>query len=82
MNEVKTKISGSGRIVIPAAYRKELDIKPGDDVVITLEEGEIRLFTSRQAIRHAQQLVRRHVPEGRNLSQELIQERSEEAAHA
>jgi antitoxin PrlF len=80
MNKVKAKISGSGRLVIPAAYRKELGINPGDDVILTLEEGEIRLVTARHAIERAQRLVRRYVPEGQQLSQELIQERREEAA--
>ena len=82
MNSVKTRISNSGRLVIPASYRKELDIKPGDDVVLTLEEGGIRLVTARQAIKHAQKLVRRYIPKGQQLSQELIQERRKEAADA
>ncbi|MFA4835503.1 MAG: AbrB/MazE/SpoVT family DNA-binding domain-containing protein [Dehalococcoidia bacterium] len=82
MNKVKTRISNGGRLVIPASYRKELDIKPGDDVVLTLEDGGIRLVTARQAIKHAQSLVRRYVHEGQQLSQELIQERREEAANA
>lgn len=82
MNKIKTRISGGGRVVIPVAYRKELGIKPGDDVVLTLEEGEIKLITARQAIRRAQKLVRHYVPEDRQLSQELIEERREEAANA
>ncbi|MBM3132811.1 MAG: AbrB/MazE/SpoVT family DNA-binding domain-containing protein [Deltaproteobacteria bacterium] len=81
MDKVKTKVSEGGRVVIPAAYRKELDIKPGDDVVLTLEEGEVRLITARQAVRRAQNLVRHYVPEDRQLSQELIQERREEDAN-
>ena len=82
MGSVKTKISNGGRIVIPVAYRKELGINPGDDVVLTLEEGEIRLITARQAIKRAQKMVRRYVPEDMSLSEELIQERREEAAGA
>ncbi len=80
MDSVKTKISNGGRIVIPAAYRKQLDIHPGDDVVLTLEEGEIRLITARQAVKHAQKLVRRYIPESVSLAEELIQERREGAA--
>ena len=81
MNKVKTKISNGGRLVIPVAYRRELGINPGDDVVLTLEEGEIRLVTAQQAIKRAQRMVRRYVSEGVSLSDELIQERREEAAH-
>lgn len=82
MSELKTRISQDGRLVIPAAYRKALGLKPGDEVVLVLDEGELRVLGARQAIARAQALVRRYVPEGRPLSQELIQERREEAARA
>ena len=71
-----------GRVVIPAKYRKAMGIKPGDELVLLLEEGEIRIVTAHQAIRQAQALVRRYVPKGRSLSKELIQERREEDARA
>jgi hypothetical protein len=48
--------------------------------MMSLHEGEIRIFTREQAIRNIQAMVRRYVPEGRSLSQELIQERRAEAA--
>jgi len=79
---MKTKVREGGRLVIPAAYRKALGLKPGDEVLLMLEDGEIRVVSTRQAIARAQTLVRRYVPKGRNLSEELIQERREEAAHA
>lgn len=53
----------------------------GIEVVLTLGEGEIRVVTTRQAVRRAQELVRRYVPVGVSLSEELIRERREEAAH-
>ena len=37
--------------------------------------GEIHVSTPEQAIKHAQALVRRYVPPGRLLSEELIAER-------
>lgn len=79
---MKTKIREGGRLVIPAAFRKALDLKPGDDVLLTLEDGEIRITGTRQAIAQAQTLLRRYIPKGRKLSEELIKERREEAAHA
>lgn len=79
MSETKTTIGEGGRIVIPAEYRKTLGLKPGDEVILILEEGEVRLMTPRRAIQRAQALVRRYIPQGRNLAQELIQERREEA---
>ena len=82
MSEIKTRLGGGGRLVIPAKYRQALGLKPGDEVVLLLEEREIRIVSMRQAIKQAQALVRRYVPEGRNLSEELIQERREEVARA
>ena len=79
---MKTTIGEGGRLVIPAAYRKTLGLKPGDEVLLTLEDGEIRVVSTRQAIARAQTLLRRYVPKGRSLSEELIQERREEAARA
>ena len=77
---MKTIISEGSRIVIPAAYRKALGVKPGDEVQLVLEDGEIRMVSQRQAIVRAQNMLRRYVPKGRNLSEELIKERREEAS--
>lgn len=79
---MKTTIHEGGRLVIPAKYRKALELKPGDEVLLTLEDGEIRVISTRQAIARAQTLLRRYIPKGRNLSEELIKERREEAARA
>ena len=80
MREFKTKLGDGGRLVIPAKYRKALDLKPGDEIVMLLEKNEIRVMGSQQAIKQAQAIVRRYIPEGRSLSDELIQERREEAS--
>jgi AbrB family looped-hinge helix DNA binding protein len=79
---MKTTIREGGRLVIPAKYRKALGIKPGDEVLLSLEDGEIRVVSTRQAVARAQTLVRRYIPKGRSLSKELIKERQEEAARA
>ena len=80
MTEIRTKLGEGGRVVIPAQYRKALGLKPGDDVVLVLQDGEVRLLTPQQAVRRALALVRRYIPEGRSLSEELLRERREEAA--
>jgi len=77
---MKTIIRKDGRVVIPAKYRRTLGLKPGDEVVLVLEGDEIRVVSTRQAIARAQAMVRRYIPEGRSLSQELIRERREETS--
>ena len=79
MAEMMTKLGQGGRIVLPAQYRKELGLKPGDNLILVLEDGEVRIFTPQRAVKHAQELVRRYIPEGRDLSEELLRERREEA---
>ena len=80
MTSIKTKIGKGGRIVVPAKYRKALDLKPGDDVILVLEDGEVRITTLPRVIQRAQEIVRRYIPEGRSLVDELIRERRDEAA--
>ena len=80
MTTTVVKIGQGGRIVLPAPFRKALGVKTGDDLILSLRDGEVRIFTRREAVRRAQGLVRRYFPEGRMLSEELIRERKIEAA--
>jgi len=75
----RVAIGEGGRVVIPASYRQALGLDDGDEVILQLVEGELRILTPEQALRRAQALVRRHVPAGRSLAEELIQERRQEA---
>jgi len=79
MLEVRAKLTEGGRIVIPAEYRKALDLHVGDEVILRLEDDEVHIVTPRQAIKHAQELVRRYIPQGRPLADELIVERRQES---
>ncbi len=53
MMEFKTKLTEGGRIVIPAEYRQALGLHVGDELILRLEDGEVRIFTARQAIKRA-----------------------------
>ncbi len=71
-----------GRLVIPAPLRRALEIEPGDALVLTLGDGELRITTRRQAIVRAQETVRQYTQSARSLVDELIEERGAEAAGA
>jgi bifunctional DNA-binding transcriptional regulator/antitoxin component of YhaV-PrlF toxin-antitoxin module len=73
------KLGAGSRLVIPAEYCRALGIVPGDDLVLVLEEGSLRVMSPREGIRRAQALVRTYIPEGQCLSEELIRERRGEA---
>jgi bifunctional DNA-binding transcriptional regulator/antitoxin component of YhaV-PrlF toxin-antitoxin module len=75
MNQIKTKLGEGGRIVIPPEYLQVLAMEVGDTVILRLENGEVRIFTQKEAIRKAQESVNTYLPEERSLSDELITER-------
>jgi AbrB family looped-hinge helix DNA binding protein len=77
---MKTYIGQGGRLVIPAHYRRLLGLRAGDEVILRLDKGELRILTHRLALEHAQSLVRRYVAKERSLARELIAERRAEAA--
>jgi AbrB family looped-hinge helix DNA binding protein len=78
-SSVKARINQQGRIVIPAEIRRKMDIKPGETVLMDLEDGVLRIESHRARIRRIQQSLAHLVPPGRCLSDELIAERREEA---
>jgi bifunctional DNA-binding transcriptional regulator/antitoxin component of YhaV-PrlF toxin-antitoxin module len=81
MTKSLAKLGDGGRLVIPAEYRKAMGVSVGDELVLVLEKGALEVRTPREGLRRAQTLVRRHVPRGVSLSDELIAERRRESKH-
>jgi AbrB family looped-hinge helix DNA binding protein len=79
MVSIKAKIAEGGRIVIPAEYRKALGLHVGDEVILSLDDDQLRIYTIDAAIRRAQDLVSQYVAPERSLVDELITERRAEA---
>ena len=79
MREFTTRIDQGGRVVIPGEYQRKLGLKPGNEIIVQLDDEGLHLYTPAQAVARAQTLVRRYVPKERSLSDELISERREEA---
>jgi AbrB family looped-hinge helix DNA binding protein len=77
--EVRKRLSEDGRVVIPASFRKSLGINAGDEVILRIEDGEMRIMTLKHRIERAQGSVRRYVKPGESLVDELIAERREAA---
>jgi AbrB family looped-hinge helix DNA binding protein len=78
-SETRMRVNENGRVVIPASYRKALGIKIGDEVLLRLENDELRISTIKSRVERAQRLVRKHVKPGKSLADELIKERREAA---
>ena len=77
--ETRARVNENGRVVIPAAFRKAMGINVGDEVVLRIEDNELRILTLKQRIERAQRLVRQHVKPGTSLVDELIADRREAA---
>jgi len=74
-SEARTHVNENGRLVIPASFRKALEINPGDEVILRLEDDELRITTLKHRIARAQRNVRKYVKPGVSLVDELIAER-------
>lgn len=73
------RVNENGRVVIPASFRKRLGIRAGDELVLRVEDDELRITTLKRNVTRAQRLVRKHVKPGTSLVDELIAERREAA---
>lgn len=81
MRNAVAKIMTGGRLVIPSEHRRALGLEVGDEVIVRVENGEIRILTRSEAVKRAQAIVRRKVAKGRSLVEELSRERREESAN-
>ncbi len=79
MLKTRMRVNENGRVVIPAAFRKRLGIRIGDEVVLQIQDDELRITTLKRSIERAQRLVRKHVKPGTSLVDELIAERRKAA---
>ena len=75
------RVNQNGRVVIPAPFRKRLGIHPGEEVVLRIENDELRITTVKRNIERAQRLVRKHVKPHTSLVDELIRERRRASRH-
>ncbi|MFN8590425.1 MAG: AbrB/MazE/SpoVT family DNA-binding domain-containing protein [Thermomicrobiales bacterium] len=72
-------IGDRGRVVLPARLRDQLDLQPGDRLIIIVDpEGGFRAVTAREQAKRLYGLYRDVAP-ARSLSDELIAERRAEA---
>ena len=80
MSRMTTTLDEEGRLVLPTEVRSSLGLKAGDQVVFVLDERGVHLRPSRkEAYERAKALVRKYVPEGVSLSEELLEDRRREA---
>ena len=75
MAAVKGKVVEGGRIIVPASFRKSMELSKGDTVFMELHGDELRVRPARSALRRIQAKLRALAPSEDHVSDELIAER-------
>jgi len=76
---IQARMNENGRIVIPFRIRRALGLKPGDTVVMTLEDGALRIEPHGMRLRQIQAELRKFAKPDAPASDKLIADRREEA---
>lgn len=76
---LKSRMNEQGRIVIPAEIRREMNIKPGETLLMAFADGVLTIESHRARIRRIQEEFKKYARPGVLASDELIAQRREEA---
>ena len=74
------RLGEDGRIVIPAAARRELGLTPGQTLVVESDGDRLLIRSGDAVLRETQDYFRRFATPGVSAADELIADRREEAA--
>jgi bifunctional DNA-binding transcriptional regulator/antitoxin component of YhaV-PrlF toxin-antitoxin module len=81
MEHFTLNVDNQGRVMLPAWWRRKEGVGPSTELCVAVtEEGALVVETREQGLRRARALLRKYVPEGVSLSDELIADRRAEAA--
>ena len=80
MTTVRAKVTETGRLSLPADFRKAIGLERGGDVVVELAGKEIRIRTMDEVVHRAQELTRQLLAGGATASVDgFLAERGREA---
>ena len=77
---VRMTVGPGGRVVIPAAYRKALEVKEGDYIIMRMDGEDLRVANDAKELQRVREMIASYVPEGVSLVDELLKERRREVA--
>jgi AbrB family looped-hinge helix DNA binding protein len=81
MQAFTAQLEKSGRILIPAPVRRKLGLREGSLVIVKVnEKGGLDVESRSQALARVQSKLRKYIPEGVPVSDQLIADRRAEAA--
>ena len=60
MKALNVTVGENGRMIIPAIFRKQLDIKPGDEVIMSISaDNDIIVHSPKQSLHQLQKLFKK-----------------------
>ena len=77
---IDVTLGRGGRVVIPAVYRKAMQVEEGGRLMARVVDGELRLITPEMGIKRAQRMVRETIPADADLVEDLFEMRRQEVA--
>ena len=77
--KARCKIDPAGRILIPVEARQQLNIGPGDEVILEVHDGQMTVSTFQAVLRELQQEIGQRAKPGDSVVDELLAERQTEA---
>ena len=80
LQTIDIKISGNGRMVLPASVRKAMGLHGDTKVILTIEDDQVRLSPIGHGVSRAQALYREHARHARTTDDFLDDRKAETAA--
>jgi AbrB family looped-hinge helix DNA binding protein len=74
----RATIHESGRVLIPAVFRRALNLSAGEELIIHIENDELILTPVKVSIKKAQEMVKKYNKDNLNLTAELFAMRQSE----
>jgi hypothetical protein len=74
------KVKPDGSLPLPQELVDLLEATPGARVFVEVKDGRLTMMSGKAALEEAQAIVRKYIPAGVNLADELIADRRAEAA--
>lgn len=71
----RVKLGEGGRFVIPAAMREAMGVKPGEELICHVEDGELRVRSYADNLRRIQEYVSQFKEPGESVVDEFLAER-------
>ena len=76
----RASMGAGGRVVIPAAVREELGFAEGEPLVLTVDDGTVRIETFERSVERIQAQVRKMIPPTGDLVDRFLADKRAEAA--